>query len=372
MIYVLRDSRVDYPAADSNVSTIGMLEVYQSLIWNIEFQGQSYFELVTAYSEENIRLLKEGSYLVREIDWKNDEMHNVMAIQTVIIEYDIDNGIIMRVIGKGLKNDLFRKRVLTPAKNLKGNAETQIRNLITSIFITTTNRLIPGFGLDSAIGFTNQIDVQVLGENFAEWLEEKCREYGWGWDVYIKYGSYHFAFLKGEDRSVSQSINMPIIFSKEFDNLYKSTYQKDVTNFKNMVYIYGEEYPDDSPNAGKRKNTYYPADNQPTGFNRFEKYIDSSLSSKEGDTSLSEQEYREVLRGEAKQELNQQKLLDFTAEIESDGIYKLNKDYFLGDIVTVKTEIGINANARIIGIVYAEDENGINSELTFSEWEVIQ
>ena len=66
-----------------------------------------------------------------------------------------------------------------------------------------------------------------------------------------------------------------------------------------------------------------------------------------------------------------QKTQNFEGEIEANGIFKLNQDYFLGDIVQIENEKGITATPRIIEIIYSEDANGISVVPTFSEWEVI-
>ena len=60
----------------------------------------------------------------------------------------------------------------------------------------------------------------------------------------------------------------------------------------------------------------------------------------------------------------------FEGEIETSGLYTINRDFFLGDIVQIENEMGIQAVPRIIGIIYAEDENGTSVVPTFSEMAV--
>lgn len=60
----------------------------------------------------------------------------------------------------------------------------------------------------------------------------------------------------------------------------------------------------------------------------------------------------------------------FSGDIDSDGLFKLNQDYFLGDIIQIQNEKGIQATPRIIEIIYAIDENGSSVVPTFSKWEV--
>jgi hypothetical protein len=367
MIYVLRDNQIDGGAA--TIETIGMIEAYQSVIWAVQYYGQGELQLITQATPENINLLRPGNYLVRDVDYTADKCSNVMAIQDIDISYDSEAGNLITVIGKSLKNEILKRRVISWRAYLRGYAESQVRNIITLSFCTNSgdyaNKKISNFVLDAAKGFTNVMDIQVLGNNLAEWLEEVSKTYGWGWDVYISNNQYHFTLYAGLDRTREQELRIPVIFSKEYDNLYHSEYKQYTQNYQNMAYIFGE----DTADGKSRKNTYYNPLNM-TGFNRRERYIDSSQSSTEGETTLTDTEYYNILKGLAKQELSQIRLYDFEANIDYQGIYKINEDFFLGDIVDVITEYGVEASSRIIEVIYAEDENGTSVVPTFSEWEV--
>ena len=104
---------------------------------------------------------------------------------------------------------------------------------------------------------------------------------------------------------------------------------------------------------------------------RYERFVDSSMSQTEGEVTISDAQYYLNLQNLAKQEMAQVKLYDFTAVTDPDGMFKLNEDYFLGDIVKVVTEYGITAKARITEIIYSEDEQGKSVVPGFEEWEVI-
>ena len=367
MIYVMRDSQLDGEAA--SIETIGLLESYKSVVWAVQYYGQGEFELITSATLNNIELLKAGNYLIREEDYKNSIYNNVMAIQDIEIIYDNEDGSLLKVKGKSLKNEILKKRVISWRSFLVGTAETKVREILSLSFCTSTgayaDKEITNFVLDEAKGYTNTINIQVLGENLAEWLEEICKTYGWGWDVYIKDGEYHFTLYKGEDRTLDQSENIPIIFSKDYDNLFNSSYKMYNSKYQNMAYIFGE---DNAAGTSRKNTSYNPLDVK--GFNRMERFIDSSMSSKEGETTLTDAQYYTILKDLAKQELSQIKLYEFDCNVGTEGIYKINKDFFLGDIVEVRTEYGIEASSRIIEVIYAEDENGTSIVPTFSEWEV--
>lgn len=57
--------------------------------------------------------------------------------------------------------------------------------------------------------------------------------------------------------------------------------------------------------------------------------------------------------------------ISFEGSIIPDVTFIYKQDYFLGDIVSVENEYGINANARIVEIVEVNDENGYSVEPKF-------
>lgn len=57
--------------------------------------------------------------------------------------------------------------------------------------------------------------------------------------------------------------------------------------------------------------------------------------------------------------------ISFEGSIIPDVTFVYKQDYFLGDIVTVKNEYGIQANARIVEIVEVNDDNGYSVEPKF-------
>jgi hypothetical protein len=60
----------------------------------------------------------------------------------------------------------------------------------------------------------------------------------------------------------------------------------------------------------------------------------------------------------------------FEGSIDPNGLYLINRDYFLGDLVQIENEAGIKAAPRITEIIYSEDSGGVSVVPTFSNWEV--
>lgn len=340
-----------------------IISTFQSCIWNVQYFSQNDFELVVNASTLNVNILKPGAYLVRDIDITSDGYTNVMVIQNYKLDFDTEKGWLLTLTGKGLKNDLLKRRIVWSQTNLTGNAEAGIRQVITQNVISPTDsgRQISNFILDSLQGFTETIDIQLLGENIAEWLEEICTTYGYGWDVYIKNGKYVFKLYKGTDRTYDQSVVAPVVFSPDFDNLLSSSYTYNMSNYQNAALIGGE-----GNGTSQRTATIGTA----TGLSRYEAYIDGGSVSSNGEI-ITEAQYTKMLEEYGQTQLDQTAFTEsFSGEIDSNGLYKINQDYFLGDLVQIENEKGIRAAPRIIEIIYAEDENGSSVVPTFSEWEV--
>lgn len=62
----------------------------------------------------------------------------------------------------------------------------------------------------------------------------------------------------------------------------------------------------------------------------------------------------------------------FEGTIEPNTTFVLNQDYFLGDIVRIRNEFGINLKARIVEIVEVDDDNGHSVEPKFEYMEGVQ
>lgn len=340
-----------------------IISSYQSCIWNVQYFGQNDFQLVVNASTQNVDILKPGTYLVRDVDMSANEFNNVMVVQNYQLDFDTEKGWLLTLTGKGLKNDLLKRRIVWTQTNLSGNAEEAIRQVITDNAINPSDseRAIRNLDLDPLQGFTETIELQLLGENIAEWLEEICTTYGYGWDIYIKNNQYYFKLYKGTDRTYDQSEVTPVVFSPEFDNLLSSSYKYDITSYKNAALIGGE---------GEGTNQRTATIGTATGLNRYELYVDGSSVSSNGEI-ITLETYTKMLQEYGQTQLDQTAYTEsFNGEIDPAGLYKINQDYFLGDIVQIQNEKGIQATPRIIEIIYAIDESGSSVVPTFSEWEV--
>lgn len=340
----------------------GLIEVYSSVVWNVQFYGMNDFELVVNGTEENIERLTEGTLLCRDKDISGGTYKNVMVIEKIKFSYDAEKGYTMTITGRGLKSILARRLVWNQITR-SGSVEDTIRKAVNDNAVDPNSdaRAIPGLVMASAHGYTPEDDIQLFGENLAEWLSTACQTYGFGWDVYIAGGHYVFDLFEGVDRSTQQSDVPPVIFAPSFDNLITCDYEYNKENFANAALVGGE-----GEGTAKRCSAVGTAE----GLERFEVYVDGGEVSSNGEI-ITEETYKNLLKQYGKEELAKLSFTEtFEADINTNGIYKMGVDYFLGDIVQVETERGISARSRLIEIWQSADDNGQSEVGIFSEWEV--
>lgn len=358
---------MDVWVLDKNLKRVGICDDYKSIIWTTRYFKPGDFELYLPATDKNIVLLKEDYYVVREKDIIYDgsiTYKNVMVIEKIQVTTDIENGNYLIVTGRCLKS-IVARRIVWQQTTLYGKVEIALRQILTENAINPTNSLrkITKLKLGEIKGFTETLEKQVTGDNVAIFIEEVCTAYGLGWDIYIKGNYFIFELYKGTDRSYNQSENPFVVFSSDFDNLLTTDYQFDKTNYKNVALVAGE-------GEGLDRRTVIVGNT--SDLDRYEVYVDSRNSSS-NDGSITDTEYNQILTEEGHEALESDEYSiteNIEGEIETSSNYQINKDYFLGDIVEVINEYGIETTPRIVEIIESEDENGSSTIPTFSTWEV--
>lgn len=349
-------------ALDGLSGVVGIIEIMESVIWNVQFYGFNDFELIMPFSKEMLELLEPGRLLVRDVDIGANEYHNVMQIENVAVSFLPEKGWMLRIAGSGLKRILSR-RVAWNQQNFETvNVETAIRTVIYDNIINPAlaARKINDFIMDTAVGFTDTFDAQVFSEDIGNWVQTTCETYKYGWDVYIKNRKYVFTLIKGTDRTYDQSDVQPVVFSPEYDNLASAEYEYNKAEYHNVAMIGGE---------GEGTDQVITSVGSASGLDRYETYVNGSGVSSNGEI-ITMETYISMLQTFGREELTGKTYMErFFGEIIQNGMYVLGKDYFLGDKVNILLQ-DIRASSRIIELIYSEDANGISLIPTFAEWEV--
>lgn len=174
-----------------------------------------------------------------------------------------------------------------------------------------------------------------------EALRDICEYCDCGYEIYIDFQNRCFVFdyLSGTDRSVSQNVNSRVILSKDFESVRNIRYCKDRSNFKNVAYCGGNgEGTDRTVLAVAPKGMELQS-----GLERYETFIDcGSLSSAETQTGMS-------LKEEGEHKLEEFAAVEtLSADIASDGSFRYEEHWDLGDMVTVcNDDLSLTQDMRV-------------------------
>lgn len=309
-------------------------DTFSSLLWDIEYYKCGSFEVYIAANPQNIEIFQTGRIVGRD-----DDNQHFGIIESVLINTDIENGDYLTVRGRFLMC-LLERRIIHPTYNVtaaKAYSEI-VREVVTQNALLTDNRRIPGLSLGTVTG--------------------TC------WEQYRMV----FDLSEGADRSIMQADNPHIIFSDAYSNLLSFSYAEDSSVQKNFAYIFGQGKGDE------RKRTTYCDGDEPTYLDRYELYVDaddiSETEQVEGETiPIPEEKYIELLKTRGSERLVLPKTASESEIAAHNTQYVYNRDYFVGDYVTVQhRRFGMmQPQIQLIGMIEGFDQNGRSLTPTFQE-----
>lgn len=352
---------MDIIIANENFERLGMIE-NASVIWASRYYKTGDFELNMTASKDNLDMIMNGKYVIRD-----DDDDNIGVIEDYVISGSLEDGDNINVTGKFASGYYLSKRVVSQQTQLFGNTELQVRNLLKDNLIEPkdNNRKIPFILLgnrDSSI--TEHLELQTTGDQLLSKVEEICEGKHIGFRMPLRGENLYFEMYKGIDRSYAQVENPWVIFSDEYDNLKDVSYTYTTSELKNFAYVAGE-----GEGLARKIVTSYNTDTEPTGADRNEKWVDKrDISSNDGE--ITESEIVAQMKEQGAEELTTITEA-FDGSVSLSG-YKYGKqenggDVYLGDIVSIEKKKwnGIYINARIIEVIESCDQNGEVITLTF-------
>lgn len=382
---------MDIYVLDKNFNRIHIIDQYKSLIWANRYNEIGDCELMINATVDNWFIFKDGIYLTRS----DDDM--TCRIEKINIKTDLENGNFIIIDGYDIKN-ILKQRIIWKQTNFIGLAEDYIRKLIEEAIISPELeiRKISNFVLDDKANFIEELQQQVAYDNLQEKITEICKKYEWGYKVYIGNNLIRFKLYKGVDRTDY------VVFSEDYENLANTEYIEDKSNMRNVALIAGE-------GEGVERTTAITGDK--SGLERYEVYVDASDLSKKIEYEDLKNTYKNgeektiggkiyyVVNGvniailTKEDDYTNVELLDdiyinnliskgnetlaqycntktFNGNVEAKLTYEYKKDYFLGDIVSVRNQFGISIKARIVEIIEVDDDNGYSIEPKFEYMEV--
>ena len=348
---------------DTNFNAIKIIDDYVSFIWTERYNKAGDFELYLPFYVGVLAYIQEGYYVgIHDSD-------RLMIIESLVLNTDVDSGSYLTVTGRSLESILDR-RIIWEQTNLDSKLQTGIKKLMNENVISPSDsaRQISNVifqDTDDPVIDDYEIRAQYTGDNLYDSLVEITEAYQIGFKM-VKDDSNQFIFslYNGADRSFNQEANPYIIFSPKYENLFSSNYQETSENLKNVALVAGE-----GEGAERRTSTVSLSDEN-TGLLRREMYVDArdiSSTVDEGEEPMTDEEYTEKLDQRGIENLAEHTYTSqFEGEVDtSTTMFKYGQDFFMGDIVQIRNEYGMEAVARISEFIRSCDSSGYNEYPTF-------
>lgn len=338
---------------NSNFEKLCEITSWKSILWHPQYLsetgGDFEMELPLEYSthvKKDFYILKEGS--------------KKFGIIRTIEKTDTEDGETILKVSGDFGESILGYRVIS-CVNKTGPFYNLINSILNANFIEPSNagRRIPNFRFVDFAAFTDKISKQIVGANVAEALCSMCGYRGYGYELSINnaQNGFDFRLLKGTDRSINQTKNTHVVFSKKDFTLDNFTYITSNRNFFTHVTVGGEG------DGGSRDFVTVPKNTteENSGINRREVFLDASNISRTAgkDEFISNADYYAALNTEGYTKLQEAYIDEACEGTVKNDLYELGKDYFFGDIITlIDDDLGIAYSTRVLGALYSYDENG--------------
>ncbi len=277
-----------------------------------------------------------GLLTVGAVIWLGTEQE-VYIIDTISINDKDDKGSLIEATGwSGSK--LLETRSITTAGMLSGRAGTVIAQLAQPI-LGAGGRPIQNFGLVSPdIG--KEIEYESEPMELAEAVLSICKASGLGMRSTMDISTRRITveIYEGADHTAASAL--PVLFSPQLENIQAIEYTKSENNYKNVVYVLGEQ---PSEEGAQRMVVTVGATSAAGEARREAVHISGKTRSvTEGTESrtLTDEEYRAVLEQEGNEYLAKTESVAACngQVIVENQLYALGRDYAFGDWVTFRDE----------------------------------
>lgn len=366
---------------NSNREIIGILDDFQSIIWETNYYSTGAFEVYLRAVPQYINVLQIGNYVTRPDD------ENIGIIENINVEYSEEFGKMIAASGRFAKSILDRRIIYNATGNTTGKlsispvissglVETAVRKLVTDHIISSpqTARNISFITLGELQGITKKIvdesgkntQVQTSFGNLLEYTDEMLHSYELGAKMVFDRETLQLKYTvyEGKDRSRNNTQNnLPIIMSQEYDNFFSSKYEKNTTQIKNTALIGGE-------GEGADRFCTMIGINA-IGLNRREVWIDASAQSKTYEVNGEQKQYTDDEYLALLKSAGTQTIADYQTTEIYDGELNINAltyktDFNVGDIITVEdNELNIYINPRIIAVIENQNESGYSISISY-------
>lgn len=352
---------------DELLRRTAVVDQYESLIWTERYSAHGDFELVIRSERGFRQLFMPGTMLAIKHSFR------VMVVETVTDGTNEDGIATLNISGRSIETILMDRAATPGLVDMTANPKWVI-----------TGR--PGdiawhiFYVVCVVGTISENDKIPFWTQFGPWargtIEQEQNEYTIEFDPDTVYASIKsvcdlfdlgfrlirngdnsqlvFDIYTGDDHTTLQTVNKPVVFSPELDNLTDTTELRSTADYKNVAYVYG-----------KNASAVAYANDITESVTGFERRV---LVVKADDIDLPVgEELDAALIQRGKEELSKHRaVIAFDGKTPQFGSYEYEVDYRLGDLVELRGSDGVATNMRVTEQIFVSDVEGFRAYPTLS------
>lgn len=336
---------------NTNFEVIDIIDAYESVIWTDRYNSYGDFEIFAPFSLELLNKVRQDYYLTTL------DSEHVMIIEGIEISSDAETGNRLRITGRSLES-IIDRRIIWEQTSYTGSLQNAIQNMLTAAIINPTiaERRIPNFIFEPSTDpriTALTIEEEHTGDNLYEVISKLCERNYIGYKITLNDNNqFVFKLYMGEDRSYDQLANPYVVFSPNYENIINSNYVDSTEIMKNITLVAGED-------SGSARRTITVGSG--TGLTRRELFTDARDIQSEKVSN-----YDEALRQRGLQNLiENSRTVSFEGEVDAVRMFVYGEDFFMGDIIQISNEYGIEGAARVMEFIKSDDANGSKAYPTF-------
>lgn len=313
---------------NSAFQPIGILDNFESLIWDDKYFSCGNFEFHAPYS------LGNASYIY---DNSEDQVGVIESIEKENMKHVYK--------GRLLKCLLSNKVINSTCTYTKKSTEYIVKDLVRRFAgqnIEIEENQNRGLVIDT---------LQVTGDNLMEYTDSLLEDSELGARIELDFATGELTYKVYE--GIDNTSKMPM--SKEFENIYSFTYTNDRSNFKNFAYVAGED-------SGKNR-VVVTVDKRVGDEEKVEIYVDardvqSEYTDEAGEQqTMTETEYKEALYQRGIEKLAEYQIQE-TIDIDPKDRFQLGekRTFRDGNLISVQ---------RITERIMAYEDNTVKQSVIF-------
>ncbi|MBH0159892.1 siphovirus ReqiPepy6 Gp37-like family protein [Fictibacillus sp. 26RED30] len=349
---------------DSSFQLLGEIDDYETLSFTRRWHTYGAFELRINRHKRNTDTLQKGNIII--IGGSQTKVGIIKHREISVNEGSKQSE--QWVIKGTTLGGIFSGRLTDPPNkdhdSVKVTAESAMKHYVNNHVINpaVTGRKITQLQNATDLGRGSVVDWQSRFASLPAELEAISIISGIGWNVTIDFTLLKWIFdvKVGRDLTVNQTVNPPVIFSPQFDNVKEAHLIDSDLEYKNVAYVAGQ-----GEGAARRVVIVGTA----TGLDRAELFVDArDVEEKdENGVQLPAATINARLTERGQQALAEHnRELTLNAQVFSTDSMKYEEDWDLGDTVTVQNRTWkVTLDARITEVTEIYESDGFKLEVTF-------